>query len=788
MIKANYLSVILLGLLYVQEGIANEVTSQEVDSAIQQELFLDVILNQSNSNILGHFLQQGDQLYISTETLEELKLTLPSDLNANPAGYYLLEDIPAIQYNYDSSNQRIYFNVDIKALNQTSYYPAYTIIEPAQLDPAQERPGALFNYDFYSQYSEDYFNLSGTNEFRIFGLGEGGILNLSSNYSYTKTNQDSNLKALILDTYWQRDLPEKMLTIRVGDDQSKPLSWSRSTRISGVSLSKNFALRPYQITTPLESFRGEVSLPSTVDLFINGLKQTTQQIIPGQFEIETTPIITGVGQAQVIVTDINGQQRVLNFSLYGTNQLLKENLSDWSFNLGYTRLAYGERSFKYDKNLVANTSYRYGLTRDLTVETHLELAPDLYLGGAGLIQRLGDRAGLLNAAYSFSDYQGLNGAIYQLGYNWNSRYLNISYNTARQSGEYYDIARINGSAFPQRSDQFFLGINNRLGQFGTSYIYQEQNSNSANEFLTFNWSYSFPNNYNLNLSANHDLNEADTRYYLSLNIPLENRRTVNLSYQQDREQEKLSLNARQSISRDVGGWGWQLQADAAQDNQNIQAQLARIHNYGEWSLGLQEFKTDNSSSRIANGTLSGSLLMMNRSLFPMRRSFDSFALISTSKIPEVPVKLENRSVGKTNRNGELIVTSLNPYQNNRITIDTLELPADYYIETTAKNAVPRFGSGVFIDFPVYQMQAIQAVIKRKDGSVIEAGSNVWADPNIQSSTVDPLTIVAHDGMIYIENPKVTKFFVEQEGQMCSFEIKSLGKQRGLIDLGELLCE
>lgn len=788
MFRANYLSVILLGLLYVQEGIANEVTSQEVDSTIQQELFLDVILNQSNSNILGHFLQQGDQLYISTETLQDLKLTLPADLQTNPAGYYLLEDIPSVKYKYDNSNQKIYLDVDIKALKRTSYYPAYTIIEPVKLDPAQERPGALFNYDFYSQYSEDYFNLSGTHEFRVFGLGEGGILNLSSNYSYTKTDEDSELNALILDTYWQRDLPQKMLTIRVGDDQSKPLSWSRSTRISGVSLSKNFALQPYQITTPLESFKGEVSLPSTVDLFINGLKQTTQQIIPGQFEIETIPIITGVGQAQVVVTDINGQQRVLNFSLYGTNQLLKEDLGDWSFNLGYTRLAYGERSFKYDKDLVTNTSYRYGLTQDLTVETHLELAPDLYLGGAGFIQRLGNRAGLLNAAYSFSDYQGLTGAIYQLGYNWNSRYLTISYNTARQSGEYYDIAHLNGSAFPQRSDQFFLGTNNRLGQFGASYIYQEQDWDSTNEFLTFNWSYSFPNKYYLNLSANHDLNESDTRYYLSLNVPLEKRRTVNLSYQQDQEQEKLSFNARQSISRDVGGWGWQVQADTAQDNRNIQTQLSRIHNYGEWSLGLQEFKTDNSSSRIANGTLSGSLLMMNRSLFPMRRSFDSFALISTSNIPEVPVKLENRSVGKTNRNGELVVTSLNPYQNNKITIDALELPADYYIETTVKNAVPRFGSGVFIDFPVYQMQAIQAVIKQKDGSVIEAGSNVWASPDLKSSIPEPLTVVAHDGMIYMENPKVTKFFVEQKDKMCSFEINGLDTQKGLIDLGDLLCE
>src|SRR5690606_10801808 len=131
-----------------------------------------------------------------------------------------------IEYNYDSLNQKIYFNVDFRALNQISHYTAYTVIEPAKLDPAQDRPGILLNYDFYSQYSEDYFSLNGTNEFRLFGLGEGGILSVSSNYSYTHTNQNSELSALVLDTYWQRDFPEKMFTIRIGDVQSKSLAWS----------------------------------------------------------------------------------------------------------------------------------------------------------------------------------------------------------------------------------------------------------------------------------------------------------------------------------------------------------------------------------------------------------------------------------------------------------------------------------------------------------------------------------------------------------------------------------
>ncbi|MCT8090495.1 fimbrial biogenesis outer membrane usher protein [Acinetobacter sp. T_3_1] len=788
MMKGNYCHLILLGILSTQEVEANQINIPDFNSPIQQELFLDVILNQSDPNVLGRFLQKDDQLFVFKDTLQQLKLNLPTNINASSAEYYLLEDIPFIDYNYDSLNQKIYFNVDIRALNKISQYTAYNIIEPAKLDPVQDRPGVLLNYDFYSQYSEDYFSLNGTNEFRLFGLGEGGILSVSSNYSYTHTNQNSELNALVLDTYWQRDFPEKMLTIRIGDVQSKSLAWSRSTRLGGVSFSKNFSLQPYQITTPLESFKGEVSLPSTVDLFINGLKQTSQQVVPGQFEIETVPIITGTGQAQVIVTDINGQQRILNFSLYGTNQLLKDKLSDWSFSLGQTRLAYGEQSFKYDDDLVGNASYRYGLTKDLTIESHIEFAPDLYLIGGGVIQRLGGRAGMLNAAYSFSDYRHSNETLYQLGYSWNSQYLNFFYNTTRQSGQYYDIAGLNSSNFPKRSDQVFLGFNNRLGQFGTSYIYQEYSPASSNEFITFNWSYSFPNNYYLNLSANHDLTQEDTRYYLSLNIPLEKKRTVNFSYQQDQEQEKLSLNARQAISRDVGGWGWQLQADTARDTQNIQAQIAQMHDYGEWNIGFQEVKSKNISSRIANSALSGSVLMMNQSFFPMQRSFDSFALISTSQISDIPVKLENRYVGKTNKNGELVVTSLNPYQNNRITIDPLELPPDYHIETTVKNAVPRYASGVFLEFPISQILAIQAVIKQANGNFIKAGTNVWATEDFNLEDTGPLTIVAHDGMIYIENPKANKFYLKQNDQICSFEIKDLSDQKGIIDLGELICE
>src|SRR5690606_11124487 len=164
MMKGNYCYLILLGFLSAQEVRANQVNVPDLNPSIHQELFLHVILNQSDPNVLGRFLQQDNQLFIFKDTLQQLKLNLPTDINASSAEYYLLEDIPFIEYNYDSLNQKIYFNVDVRALNQISHYTAYTVIEPAKLDPVQDRPGILLNYDFYSQYSEDYFSLNGTNE------------------------------------------------------------------------------------------------------------------------------------------------------------------------------------------------------------------------------------------------------------------------------------------------------------------------------------------------------------------------------------------------------------------------------------------------------------------------------------------------------------------------------------------------------------------------------------------------------------------------------------------------
>ncbi|WP_198014131.1 fimbria/pilus outer membrane usher protein [Pseudoxanthomonas sp. J35] len=188
-----------------------------------------------------------------------------------------------------------------------------------------------------------------------------------------------------LDTSWQLDFPERMVSVRIGDGIGGQLDWTRSTRFGGIRVSRDFSLQPYRVTVPLASFAGEAALSSTVDLFVDGIRQSQQQVGPGQFRIDSPPILSGAGQAQLVVTDINGQSRTLSFTLYNARQLLQRGLSDWSFEAGKVRREYGRESFACADDAMASGSFRHGASDWLTLEAHAETTRGLDMAGAGAV-------------------------------------------------------------------------------------------------------------------------------------------------------------------------------------------------------------------------------------------------------------------------------------------------------------------------------------------------------------------------------------------------------------------
>lgn len=91
---------------------------------------------------------------------------------------------------------------------------------------------------------------------------------------------------------------------------------------------------------------------------------------------------------------------------------------------------------------------------------------------------------------------------------------------------------------------------------------------------------------------------------------------------------------------------------------------------------------------------------MGGGLFAAREINNGFAVVSTDGVPDVPVKLQNNLIGRSDDRGLLLVTPLNSYQKNLISIDPMDLPANMRIARVEANATPADRSGALVSFGI----------------------------------------------------------------------------------------
>jgi len=756
------------------------------EGAHVQELYLEVRLNRSAAGQLARFVMRDGRLFTDAGTLRHLGLAWPGGDTAE--GPVALDTLPGLHSDYDPAEQRLHLTAPVELLSGAPAMLGYAPPPPPRLDPATRTAGLLLNYDLYAQGDDSQQSVSGWHELRLFGAGPGTWRNSALMQFARADGRPDTRGSVRLDTYWQLDLPDPMVSVTVGDTYGSALDWTRTTRFGGIRVSRNFALQPYRVTIPLASFTGEAALPSTVDLFINGIRQAQQQVAPGRFQIDSAPVLNGVGQAQVVITDINGQSRTVGFSLYNARQLLQAGLGDWSFEAGKLRRDYGLRSFSYADDPMASASFRYGATDFLTLETHAEATRGLEMGGAGASWLLGRAGGILGVSYAASRHQQDQGRQHGFGYQWQGRRLSLDLSTLRRDRAFRDVASLEGATLPLRTDHAFVGLNAGAGQFGASYLRQDPPDAERARYASLSWSRPLKGYGSLNLSVNRDLEgDTGTSGYLYWSLPLGRRHHAWASAEHRPRGDGLSVGATRSLPADEDGWGWRAQASVG-EQAGGQAELTRLTRFGQWRIGaLHRHDDDGTTTGFANA--SGGLLLMQGRPFPMRRAYDAFALVSTDGIADVPVMLENRPYGRTDRNGLLLVTPLNAWQDNDLSIDPLVLPADISIQRTRMAAVPATGSGMLARFPMRAVVAVQLSLRDRDGQWIPAGTTARVLPAAAGDDGQAiLTTVGHDGFVYLQDPPAgARLSVQRGADHCSATLPDPLPARGWIDLGEMSC-
>lgn len=733
------------------------------------DLYLETTLNGTDRG-LAHFGYRDGELWATLATLQQLGFVLPAD-TPDPVR---LDSLQGVQTHYDQEHQNASIVAPLKLLRMdTQLLNTRDMSSPR----ANASPGVLLNYNVYgTQSDQGNSSLSAFNELRAFNAN--GVLSSTSLTQSSRTSGNWNTHSVRLDTMWSTSLPEHMLTVNVGDTLTSATAWSRPTRIGGIQIGTNFALQPYNITTPLPQFFGSATLPSQVQLYINGLKQYSGDVPAGPFQLNAVPGINGAGNAQVMLTNALGQVTTLDFSLYGVQQLLRQGLTDWSAEVGYVRKNYGLTSFDYASQPMASGTWRHGFTNSFTGEAHAEATEGLLDEGAGGNRLLGT-AGVISGSAAHSTYRGLSGSQLSLGYSWTNNHYNFAINGMRASSDYRDVASLYGGTPPHVSASAQAGYNTqRLGSFGLSYTHLEYQQ-QTNRYASAYWFKSVGRGATINFNVNQNLDSTrDRSFFLTFSLALDDRTYMSSGVQHDGDRNTVNANVARSIPN-AGGLGWRAQVQQGGGTHAGQAELDYLGRYGQVQAGVNDF--NGSSSAYANAN--GSLVLMGGGLFASRQIYNGFAVVSTDGVANVPVKLENNLIGTTNHSGLLLISPLNAYQNNKVSIDPMDLPADMRIGKVDLDATPTDRAGTLVRFGITSIRAASIILHDVTGKPMPLGSQV----RLRGQSGEP-ALVGFDGEAYLDTLNTHNVLdVDTPAGTCHVAFDYHKQGDGIPQIGPLTC-
>jgi outer membrane usher protein len=732
-----------------------------------RELQLQVSINGQDTQLIAPFTQVSGRGFLTTRReLEELFIRAPGAGAADEM--VRLDQIPGLKYSFDESAQTINLVVsDVHRLRRS--YDAHT--GPTAPSAGRADYGVVLNYNVLASGAQNINRFedrafSGANaalDARV--ITPHGVLNQTA---VVGTNVLGVTETLRLETYGMRVDPETLKTYRVGDMISGGVNWSRPFRMAGAQIQHNYAFRPDLVTGSLPSVSGSAAVPSTVDVYVNNIKTFSQNVGSGPYQINNLPVLSGSGEARVVLRDASGREQESTLAFYNAPRLLREGVYESSLEMGAPRLRYGIASDDYEAQLVAAATLRRGFTDWLTLETHAEAGLGIVNGGIGVVARA-NKLGVLNLAISGSsgsDQRTGGQAFASLDTKIGPVSLRLS--TQRTFAGYDDIAsvtaRLRPSIFGAATNVSSL-LNARLGlkparaldnvsasiplgfdksSLNATFLRIEGDDGQTSRLGILSYSRPLIAGANLYATAFHDFDDAKSRgIFVGIHIPLGETRlgsgtssTIGVAH--TALGNSVTADVTRSLGSSAGDWGWRIRdTEGAQTSREASVShrmaIARVD-------GSVRQEGDGVTGRVQ---VDGAVVVMGGGVYLANRVDDSFGVVSAGT-PGIKVSHENNVVGETNAHGKVLIPSLRSYQQNKISVDPTKLPIDAEIDKTSVKVTPAFRSGVYIDFDVKtSVAAALVVFKGADGAFLPTGSEVVLMGG------DGNKVVGYDGQVYL---------------------------------------
>ncbi len=774
----------------------------------RQDLQLEVLINGQPTKLIASFTDvPGQGVFSPRSELAELFIRAPGE--GPPAELVRLDRIPGLTFKLDKAAQTIAITLpDTQRLRRT--YDAHV---PMQIPEAgQANYSAVLNYSLYAagtQNTDQFKKLTQSSYDGANAYLDGRVITpygIVSQSAILGNNALGITNTLRLETSAVRVNPETLTTTRLGDTVSGGLPWTRPIRMAGAQWQQNYSARPDLVTGSLPSFSGSAAVPSTVDVYVNNVRAYSQQVGAGPFTLSNLPLMSGSGEARVVIRDATGKEQESAFAFYTAPRLLREGLFEASVEAGAPRLRYGVASDDYEAALVGSATMRRGVFDWLTLETHAEGGLGVVTGGIGGVARVG-KLGVVSASISGSDSRSKTGTQGYASFDTKIGKVGLSASMQRAFGDYEDLAivtsRLRPSVFSGSSLAGFYASRLSLAtaravdrvslsvpvgfdtSINASLVHIESEDAIHSRLLIVSYSRPLIADASLFATVYKDFDDTKSAgVYVGVHVPLGKTRlgansSASGGVSSTSRGTTYTADVTKSLGQDVGSWGWRVR-DAEGDAPYREASVSHRAAIARVDAGVRQVG-DAVSGRV---NVDGAIVAAGGGTFLSNRVDDAFGVVSAGA-PGVKVLHQNNLVGETNSDGKLLLPNLRSNLPNKVSIDPSNLPLDAEFDKTSTRVTPAFRSGVHIDFDVKTAVAAAIVIlKNADGTFVPAGSELTLQGVSAPKTV------GYDGQAYVNElkPQNSVSVKRPDGSSCQaqFSYKHAAGRQSVV--GPIVCQ
>lgn len=769
---------VLWGLLLAAGSHAQTASPVTVDAGQVEELLLAVAINGQKTTQGTLVVRIQDRLWVRADDLAQWRLTAPTEgaMSWSGESLYPLHALPGLSYRVDEAQQALLIDAPAKLFAMTRVRGPRGVLTTPMHSPL----GGFFNYDVFA--TSDSVRTS-TNALAEIGMFNGWGVATSN---FARRDLPDGARVVRLETTWTDDRPEEMMSARAGDLVSGAGNWGRPVRFGGLQWATNFATQPGFVSLSRPAMQGEAALPSTLELYVNNTLRMRRDVPAGPFAIQDMPVMTGQGEARLVVTDLLGREQVIVAPYYASPRLLDAGLDAYSFEAGAIREDFGLESNRYGRALAVGT-FRRGMSQRWTAEVHAELLEDQQTAGVSSVW-LWPAVGVFSASVAGSQSKevehehgittGGTGALFNVGFQAQRRRVGYGATAQWASAEFAQLGLERNRPAPRLIAQAFANFAaGRAGAFGVSYAHQERRDAEGIEVLNASYGLTLGRLGFLGLSFVRIFG-ADAGSMASLNFTrlIGTRDTGSLFVSRDEDRTRALVRMQRGLPQG-NGVGYRM-AGGFTDEDPREAALAYQNGIGTYEVEMGQLDGESSY----RGRASGGMAFLGSDAFFSRRVDSSFAVVSVPGYKGVNVYRDNQPVARTNGKGVALISRLRPYEVNSVRIESADLPMDAAIGSLQLDAIPYLRSGLRLAFPVKRSRGAVFSIVLDSGEPLPPGAVVtMVDQNEEFP-------VGLRGEVYVTGLDANNRLRATWGrQSCLLNISFPESDDPLPDLGTFKC-